>query len=164
MQRLVADQLGVDAEELVPEVSLTDDLAADSLDLLEIALVVEAQFAIALPASRLDAIRTYRDLVDAVMMSTSSVPVKSRIVPAHDRSAGIERVGELTPYAVDVLLENALRAGRGARLEVTLPAATEDVGLTVVRHELARLERRGVVVLVRRDADWDGTTRIGNAG
>src|SRR5262249_19768041 len=36
IRRLVVEQLGVDAEELVPEVSLTDELAADSLDLAEL--------------------------------------------------------------------------------------------------------------------------------
>jgi acyl carrier protein len=158
IRQLVAEQLGVDAEALVPEASLTDDLAADSLDLLELALVVEAHFAIALPASSLDEVRSYRDLVDLVMASTPPVPVKSRIVPARARSAGFERVDELTPYAMEILTENAMRAGRGARLELAMPADTEDVHLAVVRDRLARLEGRGVVVVVRRDAAWEGTT------
>jgi len=34
LRRVVADNLGVALEDLTPEVSLTDDLAADSLDLL----------------------------------------------------------------------------------------------------------------------------------
>ena len=38
VRRVVAEQLGVNVEELTPEVSLTDDLAADSLDLLELTL------------------------------------------------------------------------------------------------------------------------------
>src|SRR5437870_6798472 len=37
IRRLVAEYLGVSAEVLTPEVSLTDDLAADSLDLVECA-------------------------------------------------------------------------------------------------------------------------------
>jgi len=66
MQQLVAEQLGVDTEQLAPEVSLTDDLAADSLDLLELALVLESEFTVALPQRRVGQIRTYRDLVDAL--------------------------------------------------------------------------------------------------
>jgi acyl carrier protein len=162
IQQLVAEQLGVDAETLVPEVSLTDDLAADSLDLLELALVVEAHFAVALPASRVDEVRTYRDLVDLVMASTPPVPVKSRLVSARDRSAGIERVDKLTPYAMEILIEDAMRAGRGARLELAMPADTQDVQLAVIRDRLARLEGRGVVVVIRRDTAWDGGTLSAN--
>ncbi len=69
VQELVAEQLGVDVETVVPRVSLTDDLAADSLDLLELALVLESQFAIALPRPAVEQVRSIGDLVDAVMAS-----------------------------------------------------------------------------------------------
>ena len=162
MQQLVAEQLGVDIEQLAPEVSLTDDLAADSLDLLELALVLESEFTIALPQRRVGQIRTYRDLVDAVMASSNGrqrrerltsrpLSVKSRVVSAWDQSASLERGGELTPYAMEVIAEDAARAGRGARLEVTMPASVDDLDLAVVREELAHLGRRGVEVRVRRD-------------
>lgn len=161
-QQLVAEQLGVDIEQLAPEVSLTDDLAADSLDLLELALVLESEFTIALPQRRVGQIRTYRDLVDAVMASSNGrqrrerltsrpLSVKSRVVSAWDQSASLERGGELTPYAMEVIAEDAARAGRGARLEVTMPASVDDLDLAVVREELAHLGRRGVEVRVRRD-------------
>lgn len=65
MRRLVSRHLGVGLEELVSDVSLRDDLAADSLDLVELALALEATFAIALPDHTLDRVRTYRDLVEA---------------------------------------------------------------------------------------------------
>jgi acyl carrier protein len=162
MQQLVAEQLGVDTEQLAPEVSLTDDLAADSLDLLELALVLESEFTVALPQRRVGQIRTYRDLVDAVMASADGrqwrerltsrpLAVKSRVVSARDQSASLERAGELTPYAMEVIAEDAARAGRGARLEVTMPASADDLDLAVVREELAHLGRRGVEVRVRRD-------------
>jgi len=161
MQQLVAEQLGVDIEQLAPEVSLTDDLAADSLDLLELALVLESEFTIALPLRRVGQIRTYRDLVDAVMASSNGrkwrerltsrrLSVKSRVVSAWDQSS-LERGGELTPYAMEVIAEDAARAGRGARLEVTMPASVDDLDLAVLREELAHLGRRGVEVRVRRD-------------
>ena len=49
VRRLVVDHLGVGVEELVPEVSLRDDLAADSLDLVELALALEGRFGIGVP-------------------------------------------------------------------------------------------------------------------
>ena len=64
---MVAHHLGVDADELAPEVSLTRDLAADSLDLAELALGLEAEFAITVPQHVLDHVQTYRELVGAVV-------------------------------------------------------------------------------------------------
>ncbi len=169
MQQLVAEQLGVDVEEIVPEVSLMDDLAADSLDLLELGLVLESEFSIALSRRTFDHIRTYRDLVDAVMVSfngrrgherLTSRPlfVKARVVPASGEAASLERAGELTPYTMEVIAEEAARAGRGAQLEVTVPGSANDVDLAVIQEEFARLGRRGVDVRVRREpartASW----------
>ena len=65
VRSLVADNLGVSVEELAPEVSLTDDLAADSLGLLNVALALEAEFGIVVPDRMLERVRTYGDLVHA---------------------------------------------------------------------------------------------------
>ena len=66
VRRVVADRLGVSLEELAPDVSLIDDLAADSLDLVELAVEIERQFGITMPESLIDEIRTYGDVVDTV--------------------------------------------------------------------------------------------------
>ena len=44
VQEVVADRLGVDASEVVPDASFTDDLNADSLDLVELIMAFEEQF------------------------------------------------------------------------------------------------------------------------
>lgn len=44
VQEVVADRLGVDASEVVPGASFTDDLNADSLDLVELIMAFEEQF------------------------------------------------------------------------------------------------------------------------
>lgn len=41
---VVSDKLGVDASEVVPEASFTDDLNADSLDLVELIMAFEEEF------------------------------------------------------------------------------------------------------------------------
>jgi acyl carrier protein len=66
MRTLVATELGVDAADLRPDVSLTEDLAADSLDMLEIALALESELGVALRAETLRRIRTWSDLCAAV--------------------------------------------------------------------------------------------------
>ena len=62
---VVAEQLGVGFEELVSEVSLREDLAADSLDVVELMLELENEFAIVVPERILEEVRTFGDLVRA---------------------------------------------------------------------------------------------------
>lgn len=58
VRSLVSRHLGVGLEEIVSDVSLRDDLATDSLDLIELALALEATFAITVPDRLLDRVRT----------------------------------------------------------------------------------------------------------
>ena len=163
LRHLVADLLGVDSDELVPEASLIDDLAADSLDLVELAIVIESTFEITLPRQRMDEVRSYRDLLDAVMASAESgrtrelvltprLGVKSRLVPPGANEATLERADALTPYAIETIREDALGAGPGTHLEVTLPAEAGTADLASVRDALAGLGRRGIAVSVRCEA------------
>ena len=66
MRRVAADCLGIGADELSAGVSLTEDLAVDSLDLVDLAMALEAEFGIAVPDVVLDAVRSYGELVEAV--------------------------------------------------------------------------------------------------
>ena len=168
VRRIVADQLGVGVEELAPEVSLTDDLAADSLDLLELVLAIESEFGIEVPQRRIDALRTYRDLVEIVLTGlegperraraiSQGLPVRSRIVPPAGRaSASLVRADQLTPYALEIFASDATHAGPGARLELTFPASAANDELALAHHRLAWLGRHGIHVSVRRDLAWNG--------
>jgi acyl carrier protein len=49
LARLVADQLGVEVDQVKPEASFTDDLNADSLDLVELIMALEEEFGIEIP-------------------------------------------------------------------------------------------------------------------
>src|SRR5438132_1661881 len=64
---------------------------------------------------------------------------------------GPERAGELTPYEIQLLVADALRAGPGARLEMELAASTDDAGLATTRKRFAWLAGRGVAISVQRD-------------
>jgi acyl carrier protein len=163
VRRLVAERLGVGVEELVSDVSLRDDLAADSLDLVELAMALEGEFAIVVPERVLEEVRTYGDLVHTTSLlirarceaeARGAEPperVWMRIVPAGDGSSGtLERTGWLTPYTAETIAEDAVAAGRGARLEVTV-AASATAGFARVQRQFAPLAARGVQVTVRRD-------------
>jgi len=161
VRRVVADCLGVGSEELGSEISLRDDLAADSLDLVELAMALEAEFAIVISERILDRVRTYGDLVETTGVlvqrrceaeaAGAERPLRMwvRITPPAGGSAGtLERTGWLTPYTAETVAEDALRAGKGAQLEVTVAASTV-AGLDRVQQQFARLGTRGVQVSVR---------------
>ena len=62
--------------------------------------------------------------------------IRARVVSRRDERTGeLQRTGELTPYAAETIGEDALRAGPGARLEVTVDAGTNDAGLGRVRDQ-----------------------------
>jgi acyl carrier protein len=63
IRRIVAEHLGVGLDDLAPEVSLTDDLAADSLDLFELTVVLEEHLGVTIPESALEHVRTYGEVV-----------------------------------------------------------------------------------------------------
>jgi acyl carrier protein len=164
IRELVADHLGVGLEELVAGVTLRDDLAADSLDLVELVVALEAEFGIVVPARILDRCATYGELVEAttvlirargeVEVRAAAPPLRmwSRVTPSAGGSGGtLERAGWLTPYAVETIADDAVRAGHGARLEVTVAASTDDVRLARVQHQFAWLGARDVRVTVRRN-------------
>jgi len=164
VRHLVAEQLGVGVEELLSDVSLREDLAADSLDLVELAMAIEGAFAIVVPERMLDEVRTYRDLVHATALlirarcaaeARGAEPpdrIWLRIVPAAGSSGTLERTGWLTPYAAETIAEDAVRAGPGATLQLTIAAHTAD-GFVRAQRQFTRLWKRGVLVTVQR---YDG--------
>jgi acyl carrier protein len=44
VKKIIADQLGVEESEITPETSFTEDLNADSLDLVELIMSLEEEF------------------------------------------------------------------------------------------------------------------------
>jgi acyl carrier protein len=66
VHKIIGEQLGVSAEELTPEANLLDDLGADSLDVVELAMTLEEEFSIQVPDEDLEKIRTVQDIVDYI--------------------------------------------------------------------------------------------------
>ena len=155
---LVADTLGVGIDELAPEVSLTDELAADSLDLAELAARLEAELGLVVPERVVARLRTYGDLVRAAIAAApergaalaridTPVPVRARLISPHGE---LLRAELLTPYVTETIVDQALRAGREARLEITVAEDASDVQLAHVRAEFAWLAEQGPVVAIGR--------------
>ncbi|MBO5247178.1 MAG: acyl carrier protein [Eubacterium sp.] len=64
LQEIIADQLGIDAEEVKAESNFKDDLNADSLDLFEMIMTMEEEFGVEIPSDDLEKIATVQDVMD----------------------------------------------------------------------------------------------------
>ena len=64
VQEKVAEQLGIDAEEVLLESSFIDDLGADSLDIVELLMALEEEFDIEIPDEEAEKLVTVGDVVD----------------------------------------------------------------------------------------------------
>ncbi len=62
IRSIVADQLGVELAEIRPDSSILDDLCADSLEIVELMMVLEDEFEIEVPDDAAEAIRTVADV------------------------------------------------------------------------------------------------------
>ena len=165
LRALVADRLGVGECELERHVSLRDDLAVDSLDLVDVATAIEDAWDITLPDRLLAQVRTYGELaqatIDQILRRRRLVPrharpldavvVRARIVPPGGTArTPLERTESLTPYMIEAIGEDTLRAGPGAQLQLTLPVTCDDAAVHKVRERFAWLGARQIEVRVSR--------------
>lgn len=67
LRQVVADCLGVEVAQVTPEASLTADLHADSLDIIEIVMAAEDALGVEISDEAAEASRTYGDLLRAVV-------------------------------------------------------------------------------------------------
>jgi acyl carrier protein len=66
VQEKVAEQLGVDAEEVTMESSFIDDLGADSLDIVELLMALEEEFDIEIPDEEAEKLSSVGDVVEYI--------------------------------------------------------------------------------------------------
>lgn len=63
---IIVEQLGVDADKVVPGASFIDDLGADSLDTVELIMAIEEEFDTEIPEEEAASIATVQDAIDFV--------------------------------------------------------------------------------------------------
>ena len=64
LKKIIADQLSVGEEEVVPEASFIEDLNADSLDLVELIMSLEEEFNVKISDEDAEKIRTVNDAME----------------------------------------------------------------------------------------------------
>jgi acyl carrier protein len=66
VKEIVAEQLGVEESQVVPEASFMDDLGADSLDTVELVMALEEEFDIEIPDEDAEKIQSVQDAIDYI--------------------------------------------------------------------------------------------------
>ncbi len=66
VKSIIVEQLGVDEEEVTLEASFTEDLGADSLDIVELVMAFEEEFGIEIPDEEAEKISNVREAVDYI--------------------------------------------------------------------------------------------------
>jgi len=66
IKAIIAEQLGIDEEEVVNEASFVDDLGADSLDLVELIMALEEEFEKEIPDEDAEKILTVQGAINYI--------------------------------------------------------------------------------------------------
>lgn len=64
LKKIIAEQLGVSEDEVVPDASFIDDLNADSLEMVDLIISLEEEFNIQVSDEDAEKIKTVRDALD----------------------------------------------------------------------------------------------------
>lgn len=66
VKKVVSEHLGIDINSITCDVSFADDLGADSLDMAELVMGIEAEFDIEISENKADEMETIGDLTDYI--------------------------------------------------------------------------------------------------
>lgn len=66
IKKIIAEQLGVEEDDVVPDARFVEDLGADSLDTVELVMALEEEFEIEIPDEDAEKIQTVSAAVDFI--------------------------------------------------------------------------------------------------
>ena len=72
LREIIVDVMNVEASEITPDTTFTDDLGADSIDLFQIVMGLEEAFDIEIPAEEAEKIVTVGDAVEQIKRVTGA--------------------------------------------------------------------------------------------
>lgn len=64
IKEIVADQLGIDEDDIKLESNFKEDLEADSLDLFELVMALEEEYGVEIQSEDLEKIATVNDIIE----------------------------------------------------------------------------------------------------
>ena len=71
LKDIIAEQLGVDADEVTNEANIQDDLGADSLDVVDLVMSID-EFDLSIPDEAVEEIKTVGDIVNYIEKNTDA--------------------------------------------------------------------------------------------
>ncbi len=63
IKSLIAEQLGVDLDQVTDDASFIDDLGADSLDTVELVMALEEEYGVDIPDEDVEKVTTVKDII-----------------------------------------------------------------------------------------------------
>jgi len=66
VKKIIVEQLGVDGSEVTPDATFVEDLGADSLDTVELIMVLEEEFKIEIPDEDAEKIVQVKDAIQYI--------------------------------------------------------------------------------------------------
>ena len=66
VKAVIAEQFGVDEDQVTLDTSFVDDLGADSLDTIELMIALEEEFNVRITDDEAEKIRTVKDVIDFI--------------------------------------------------------------------------------------------------
>ena len=70
VKKIISEQLGVEEDEVVPEASFVEDLGADSLDTVELVMMLEEAFDIEIPDEDAEKIQKVSQAIEYIKEKT----------------------------------------------------------------------------------------------
>jgi len=142
----------------------TDHAAWDHTAVLDLARELSDALEIDLPEAALEGVHTREHLIELVLQELG----RRTAVEIHENGAStlrvrittgnspngcyVERSLPWTPYALETIWDDAVHAGSGSVVNVTLPQGTARGSIVRLEQRLAPLRYRGVRVRVRADS------------
>ena len=70
IRKIIAEQLGVEEEDVVPDASFVEDLGADSLDTVELVMALEEEFDVEIPDEDAEQIQKVAQAIEYIKEKT----------------------------------------------------------------------------------------------
>ena len=70
VKQIVAEQLGVDEDQVTPDAAFMDDLGADSLDTVELVMALEEEFDVEISDEDAEKIQKVQDAIDYITQAS----------------------------------------------------------------------------------------------
>ena len=72
LKAIIADVLNVDPDEITTDMTLADDLGADSLDLYQILMGIEEEYGITVPQEQTESVTTVEEALNLIKTATGN--------------------------------------------------------------------------------------------